>query len=142
MPVAPIRFHFSHSFSLPNRRQLKAVLHSLMMQEKVVFESLDYIFCDDDYLLRINRDFLNHDYLTDIISFNLGQEGRPVVGEIYISVERVKENAKEFAQGFLREMHRVVIHGALHLSGYGDGSPSETKTMRAKEEYYLKLLSA
>ncbi len=137
---APIRFHLLHPFGFPHRRQLKYLLHCLIEKEKTALQSLDYIFCNDVYLLQINRDFLHHDYLTDIISFDLSEAGNPVTGEIYISVERVKENARTFKQAFLKEMHRVIIHGALHLCGYGDKSKSEIQTMRAREEYYLELL--
>ncbi len=136
----PIRFHLLHPFYFPHRRKVKELLLALMHAEGKQFASLDYIFCSDEYLLQINREFLNHDYLTDIISFNLAPESDTIAGEIYISVERVKENAKEFKQLFFRELLRVILHGALHLSGYGDSSATEIKVMRAKEEEYLKML--
>jgi len=138
---SPVRFHILHAFPFPRRRELKDFLRTLMKMEGTKLESLDYIFCSDEYLLQINREFLEHDYLTDIISFDLCSPGQPVIGEIYISVERVRDNAKEFKQGFWNEMQRVIFHGALHLCGYSDKSATDSKTMRAKENHYIRLFN-
>lgn len=97
---------------------------------------INYIFCDDAYLLNINRQFLNHDTLTDIISFD-NSLGKQVNGEIYISEERVRENAKEFEQSFTDELHRVMIHGVLHYCGYKDKTKGEKDVMRAQEDIAL-----
>jgi rRNA maturation RNase YbeY len=98
---------------------------------------ISYVFCDDTYLLAINKEFLNHDTLTDVISFDysLGEE---IHGEIYISVERVAENATDFKVNFLDELHRVMIHGILHYCGFGDKTEREAVIMRAMEEEALK----
>jgi len=143
MPVksfpAAVRFHFlEQSLHPKERRRLKSFLLSIFKQERTAVQSLDYIFCSDTYLLEINQQFLQHNFFTDIISFNLAAENTPVAGEIYISLERVRENAEDLEQAFSTELHRVIFHGVLHLCGYKDKSTADTKKMRAKELYYLK----
>lgn len=101
---------------------------------------ITYIFCDDEYLNKINLEFLNHNTLTDIISFD-NRLGKQINGEIYISVERVRENAKIYKTNFKDELHRVMIHGILHFCGYNDKSDAETKIMRNKEEESLGRLT-
>lgn len=100
--------------------------------------SLTYIFCSDEYLLGINRQFLRHDYYTDIISFNLAAKKAPVEGEIYISLDRVKDNARQLKLPFKQELHRVIFHGALHLCGYKDKLRKDITLMRKMEDFYLK----
>lgn len=143
--TAPVRFHFLYPFSLPGRRQLRDMLRILIRKEKKTLESLDFIFCSDDYLLKINQDYLQHDAYTDIITFDMGDHNAGVLeritGEIYISVERVAENATAFKSSFLTELHRVMFHGVLHLCGYGDSTPAEKEKMRELESFYLKELS-
>jgi rRNA maturation RNase YbeY len=108
--------------------------------EKTKIESLDVIFCDDDYLHQLNVTHLNHDTLTDIITFDLTEPNQKAkTGELYISVTRVKENAKLFQTTFKRELHRVVFHGLLHLCGYKDKNKNDIVTMRSKEDHYLAL---
>jgi len=102
--------------------------------------SLDYIFVDDEYLLKINQEYLNHDTLTDIITFNLGDE-KQIEGEIYISSERVAENATKLNLPYALELNRVIIHGLLHLFGYNDHTSIEKALMRSKEDEYLSLLT-
>ena len=103
-------------------------------------ESLQYIFCSDEHLLQMNRDFLQHDYYTDIITFDLSPaKNDPTSGELYISVDRVKDNAINFDSSFERELHRVVFHGVLHLIGYKDKSEKDQKLMRKKEDQYLNI---
>lgn len=97
---------------------------------------MNYIFCSDTRLLEINKKFLNHDYYTDIISFDFS-EGVSTQAEVYISIDRVKENARGLGVSFKSELHRVVFHGALHLCGYGDKTKKARETMRKKEDYYL-----
>jgi len=102
-------------------------------------ENLGIILCDDDYLLSINITYLKHHYFTDIITFNLAEEhSKRISGEIYISSERVKENARIFNSSYQKELHRVIFHGILHLCGYKDKSKNEKARMRAREDHYLK----
>ena len=100
---------------------------------------LNYIFCSDKELLRINQEFLGHDFYTDIVTFELSETPGKIQGEIYISIDRVKENAKKLGVSFKSELHRVIFHGALHLCGYGDKTKSEKEEMRETEDYYLEL---
>jgi rRNA maturation RNase YbeY len=100
---------------------------------------LVYVFCNDDYLIEKNIQFLRHDTLTDVITFDYCNEGI-ISGDILISTERVKENALKYEVDFLTELHRVMVHGLLHLLGYKDKSESDTALMREKENYYLKLI--
>jgi len=101
---------------------------------------LNFIFCSDDYLYKLNIEYLNHDTLTDIITFDLSEIEDEISGEIYISIERVKENSGKFNVSFYEELHRVIIHGILHLAGYNDKTPDEVSLMRKKEDYCLSLL--
>ncbi len=135
-----IRFHFQTPCSLANRTLLKQFLSQIPKREKKAIAALDFIFCDDDYLHQLNVTHLNHDTLTDIITFDLTQVGeKRKTGELYISVQRVKDNAKDFNTTFKRELHRVVFHGVLHLCGYKDKSKKDSIIMRSKEEEYLTL---
>jgi rRNA maturation RNase YbeY len=109
-------------------------------EEHVAFQSVSYIFCTDDFLLKLNQEYLKHDTLTDILTFTLSGSSLPVVSEIYISVERVLENSSDLKIPFTTELNRVMIHGILHLCGYNDHTPEEKKTMRKKEDYYLSFL--
>jgi rRNA maturation RNase YbeY len=123
--------------SLTNRSQLKKYVKSIFKKEGKKLEYVNYIFCTDKALLEINRQFLLHDFYTDIITFNLS-ESNAIQAEIYISVERVKENAFELGISFKSEIRRVIFHGVLHLCGYKDKSKAEKHKMRGKEESYLK----
>ncbi|MEO7312045.1 MAG: rRNA maturation RNase YbeY [Chitinophagaceae bacterium] len=117
---------------------LKRFIPEIFRLEGKPMESLQYVFCSDAYLLGINQTFLKHDNYTDIITFDLSDTGG-TVGEIYISIERVKENAKQFTVPFQQEIQRILFHGALHLCGYRDKKKSEIASMRYKEETYLRL---
>ena len=135
-----IQFHFQQAgFHLSDRTLLKSFINQLFKAEKRKLEDLQYIFCTDRYLLTINRQFLQHDFYTDIISFDLSEKGQAVKGEIYISIDRVRENAVQFKSSFKRELHRVLFHGALHLCGYKDKTLQEQQLMRKMEEKYLLL---
>jgi rRNA maturation RNase YbeY len=125
--------------SLKDRQILKSTLTALFKKEGKKLAELRYIFVSDERLLEINREFLRHDFYTDIITFPLSVPRQPIVGEIYISVDRVKENARDFGSTIKKELHRVILHGALHLCGYGDKTPREEKKMRQMEEKYLHL---
>lgn len=125
-------------FTLKNRKGLKEFIRTVFLTEKKQLISLQFIFCSDAYLLDINRQFLQHDYYTDIITFNLGTE-KKIEGEVYISIERVRENAKIMKTSIKEELHRVIFHGVLHLCGYKDKLKREVVTMRNKEDRLLQL---
>ncbi len=125
---------------LKNKLFLKAFLSSIFEKEGYEFESISYIFCTDDYLLKLNQEYLKHDTLTDIITFTLSGLSLPIISEIYISIERVKENADSLQVKFKNELHRVMIHGILHLCGYSDHTMKLKSEMRAKEDYYLSKM--
>ena len=131
-----IRFISETKFQLNNKRNLKKMLHSLASAEAKTIGNLNYIFVDDDQILKINQQYLEHDYYTDIISFDYS-EGDIVSGDIYISVDTVLTNADEFKQPFGKEIHRIVFHGILHLCGYKDKKPADKKLMTQKDDYYL-----
>lgn len=133
-----IYFFFQSPASLQQRTRLKEFIESIFRKENKKLQSLNYIFCTDEELLEINRQYLQHDFYTDIISFELSSKRSPVEGEIYISIDRVKDNARSLHQSFYIELHRVIFHGALHLCGYKDKRKSEIKKMREMETYYLK----
>ena len=134
-----IRFHFLSEVTLRDRARLKTFLPTLFRREKKRLAELQYIFCSDDYLLEINKQYLKHNYYTDIITFDLSEQGQPINAEIYISVDRVRDNARSFGNSLKNELHRVVFHGALHLCGYRDKSQQEEKLMRQMEDQYLRL---
>ena len=133
-----VKFHAQHPFSFNEKKKLKEAVAALMDEEGKAFESLDYIFCSDEYLLEINQAYLKHDDLTDIITFDLSDSPGVIKGEIYISVERVLDNALLFNTSFRDELARVVFHGALHLCGYKDKGKKDQAVMRHKEDYYLE----
>ena len=139
MTIPIIQFNFLEPVSLKDRTRLKQFLVSLFKKEGKKLGELQYIFCSDDYLLDINRQYLNHDFYTDIITFDLSQKGQSINAEIYISVDRVKDNAQEYNSSLKKELHRVIFHGALHLCGYKDKTPAQEKEMRQMEEKYLTL---
>ena len=133
-----IRFHFEHqSFYFPHRIVLKNFLLILFKKEGFKVKAINYVFCTDRYLLQLNQTYLKHNTYTDIITFGLSEKNQPLIADIYISVERVKENALLFQTSFLKELHRIIFHGALHLCGYKDKRESDVKMMRFKEDYYL-----
>ncbi len=122
--------------NLANRTKLKKYIQLIFKKEGKRLESINYIFCSDKALLEINRQYLNHDFFTDIITFDLSESNK-VRAEIYISVDRVKENALDLGVSIKSELHRVIFHGVLHLCGYKDKNSLEKEKMRAKEEFYL-----
>lgn len=135
----PVSFHFLIRFTLPRRNELRLFLADLFRREEQQLGELTYIFCDDEYLLDLNRKFLKHDFYTDILSFpSSPAENKKVSGEIYISVDRVRENARDLGNSFNKEIHRVIFHGALHLCHYKDKTKKEQDQMRSKENEYLK----
>ena len=137
-----IHFHYQVApFYFPARTEIKIFLAAIFRKEKRKLKGLSYVFCTDNFLLGLNQQFLQHDTLTDIISFELSPKDQDVEGEIYISIDRIRENATTFRSGFLNELHRVMIHGALHLCGYKDKSKKEQVLMRSMEDKYLGLLN-
>ncbi|WP_462253731.1 rRNA maturation RNase YbeY [Ferruginibacter sp.] len=134
----PIQFFFLQDKSiLKNRAGLKAFLPKIFRQNKKQLSNLTYIFCSDDYLLSINKAHLQHDFYTDIITFDLSEIPRQITGEIYISTDRVRENAATLGVSIKEELHRVIFHGALHLCGYRDKSARDEKGMRDAENHLL-----
>jgi len=134
-----ISFHNADKvFNFKNKKQLKLSIKALFEKEGKVLSSLNYIFCSDEYLLQINKDFLQHDYYTDIITFPLSEKGMPIEAELYISLDRIKDNAKANTTSTREETLRVIFHGALHLCGYKDKHRKDIATMRAKEAEYIK----
>ena len=130
------------TFLFPNKTGLKHFIELLFKKEKKPLLELTYVFCSDEYLLDINRNFLQHDYYTDIITFDLSENSTQTIGEVYVSLDRIKDNAKELKTTLKDETLRVLFHGALHLCGYKDKSKTDIATMRKKEEYYINLFRA
>jgi rRNA maturation RNase YbeY len=127
------------SSSIGRRRPAKEQIKTLIEMENKELGNVSFIFCTDDFLLDINKKYLEHDYYTDVITFDY-TAGNTVSGDIFISVERVEENAGKFEVSFNHELSRVMYHGLLHLCGYGDKSDDEERTMKEKEDFYLKTL--
>lgn len=125
------------SLRLGQSTRLKQFIAALFKNEGRSVDKLQYIFCTDEFLLSLNQQFLQHDTYTDIITFDLSESPQKISGEIYISTERVKENAQKFKVAFEKELHRVVFHGALHLCGYKDKTARDRVLMRQKEDQYL-----
>ena len=121
------------------RSIMKALLAELFKKEKTAFDTIQFILVSDEALLQVNRSYLQHDYYTDIITFDLSMLGSPKVSDIYISLDRVEENAKDYNATRLNELRRVMIHGCLHLCGYKDKLKTDQAKMREREDYYLRL---
>ena len=136
-PGSPVQFHFQKSCPLPYRRTLKNFVVSIFKKEKQRLQELNIIFCADEYLLTLNRQYLKHDFYTDILSFPLSSPGEPLRGEIYISIDRVRENAKTMGSFLTEELHRVIFHGILHFCGYKDKTLGDIRKMRILEDKYL-----
>ena len=134
-----ISFNYETDFILERKNELSEWLSSVINAEGFKEGDINYIFCDDNYLLKLNVEYLKHDTLTDIISFDYTL-GKMINGDIYISIERVTENAQEFNVSLAEELRRVMVHGILHYCGYNDKSASEVKQMRAMENHYLAKL--
>ena len=126
------------ALSLPAKTELKSFIENLFKKEKTQLATINYIFCSDKYLLSINQQFLNHDYYTDIITFGLHDKGTPVVAEVYISVDRVRDNARNLRTTIKEELLRVIFHGALHFCGYKDKKPKDAELMREMENKWIK----
>ncbi len=127
---------------IENKEALKAFLVSVFNKEQTQFERVSYIFCKDQYLLALNQKYLNHNTLTDILTFTLSGLSLPIISEIYISVERVKENAATLKTLYQTELTRVMVHGILHLCGYADNTPQKKSLMGKKEDVHLSQLDS
>lgn len=136
--MAKINFHKADiRFRLFQPRKIQEHILRLFHEEQQALSKIDFIFCSDEYLLEINKNFLQHDYYTDIITFDLSEQPREIIGEVYISIDRVKENASLHQSTFEQELLRVIFHGCLHLCGYGDKKKREITIMREKEDENL-----
>lgn len=131
-----INFNYETDFLLADEDAISSWISNVISEEGCILEEISYIFCDDDYLHKINVEFLQHDDLTDIISFDYSI-GKHIQGDIFISLERVVDNAKDFNVSFEEELHRVIVHGVLHYCGYKDKTDEDAKVMRKMENYYL-----
>ncbi len=135
-----IRFHFTNSFTLKNKRKIKNWLKDTIVNEKKKVGDINYIFCSKEYLKKMNNDYLSKNYETDVISFDFSNDNK-ISGDIYISSETVKKNSIIFNVCFNNELKRVMVHGLLHLLNYNDKSKQELKIMREKENFYINLNS-
>lgn len=141
MSKASINFFTEDTnYSLKNKRKLKDWIASAITAEGYTLQELNFILCSDAYLLRMNQDYLQHDTYTDVITFDNSDALKTIVGDIFISVERVQENAKEIKVSTMDELCRVMIHGTLHLLGYKDKTKAAKISMTAKEDHYLSVL--
>ncbi|WP_312174705.1 rRNA maturation RNase YbeY [Chryseobacterium sp.] len=118
----------------------KKWLEEIILSENKKLGEINYIFCNDEYLLKVNQDYLQHDYYTDIITFDY-VKGRTISGEIFVSLQRISDNASTLSKDYEEELRRVLAHGVLHLSGYKDKSEEEEQLMRSKEDFYLAKYS-
>ena len=131
-----INYFFENTDSKNIHPKTSEWLENLIISENKKPGDINYIFCDDDYLLKVNQDFLDHDYYTDIITFDY-VKGKTISGDIFVSLPRILENASILSQDFEKEFNRVLAHGILHLCGYKDKTEEEQIQMRAKEDFYL-----
>ncbi|MBG6112147.1 rRNA maturation RNase YbeY [Flavobacterium sp. CG_9.10] len=133
-----INFNYETDFNLENEEAIAAWLSNVIVSENKKEGEINYIFCDDEYLHKINLEYLNHDTLTDIISFDYTM-GDELSGDVFVSIERVKDNAKDFNVAFEEELKRVLVHGVLHYCGYKDKGEAEELLMRSKEDEKIAL---
>ena len=135
-----IGFNYETKFKLEDEDKISSWIVNAIQTENRKEGEINYVFCDDDYLLKLNVEFLDHDTLTDIISFDYSV-GNELHGDIFISIERVIDNAKDLDLSFIDELMRVIVHGVLHYCGYKDKTDEDAKLMRKKEDYYLNLIA-
>jgi rRNA maturation RNase YbeY len=133
-----IDFNYEAEFSIDKEASISSWISNVISDEGYKEGEINYVFCDDAYLHKLNVEFLDHDTLTDIISFDYTM-GKLVSGDIFISIERVKDNAVDFGVSFEDELHRVIVHGILHYCGYKDKTDDDAKVMRTKENHYLSM---
>ena len=133
-----INYNYESDFELPNETEVSSWLSKVILSESKSEGEINYIFCDDEYLLQINQQYLKHDTLTDVISFDYSL-GNELSGDIFISIERVEDNAKDYKVPFAEELNRVMLHGILHYCGFKDKTEADEQFMRNKEEEKLKM---
>ncbi len=126
--------------ALKNKERLKEFLISILSEEGQPVKQITFIFCKDEFLLKLNKKYLHHNTFTDILTFTLSGEKTLLIAEIYISVERVRENSGTYGIPYLHELHRVMIHGLLHLCGYSDHNTELKALMRSREDFYLEKM--
>ena len=134
-----ISFNYETDFELENEAQYEDWISRIIESEGFDEGEINYIFCDDDYLLKVNQDYLDHDYYTDIITFDY-VKGKTISGDIFVSLPRILDNASTLSQNFESEFNRVLAHGILHLCGYKDKTEEEKSQMRAKEDFYINQI--
>jgi len=140
MAINTVHFYFENvHLTLKERGDLKGFINNLIIKEKRKLNKLNYIFCSDQALLRINRKYLGHNFYTDVVTFDLSSSPKEILADIYISVARIKENAKNLQIPIKEELHRVMFHGLLHLCGYNDKTEHQKKLMRKMEDFYTTL---
>lgn len=133
-----INFYFDNIDTLEIQPEISSWLENIIIKEGKKLGKIDYIFCDDNQLLQVNKDFLQHDYYTDIITFDY-VKGKTISGDIFVSLPRISDNASSLFKNFEEEFKRVLAHGILHLCGYKDKTEAEQKEMRNKEDFYLNI---
>lgn len=133
-----LTFQFQKPTRIPERKRLREFILDLLSKHNRKAGQITFVFCSDDYLLTLNKEYLQHDYYTDIITFDLSPPGDQLDAEIYISVDRVKDNSTLQGVSYQLELHRVIFHGILHLLGFKDKSPAQRKDMRKQEDFLLK----
>jgi rRNA maturation RNase YbeY len=134
-------FNTGLKFSFSKRNKFRSFLQKIAQQEGKKLVSINYIFCSDQELLKLNKQFLNHDFYTDILTFNLSDSKKELLAEIFISIPRIKENARTLRQSFQMELYRVMVHGLLHLCSYDDKTQMQIKRIRMAEDKYLQIFT-
>jgi len=143
MSKPPINFFSEEiNYTLKHKTKVRTWIKEVIETEGYQLEELSFIFCSDEYLLAINQQYLKHDTYTDVITFDHSDELKMVSGDIFISIDRIRENAREFKRNFMDELCRVMVHGTLHLLGYKDKGKAAKTTMTTKEDHYLSALAA
>lgn len=133
-----IQYFFENTDEITIPENTSEWIETIILSEEKKIGEINYIFCDDEYLLKVNQDYLQHDYYTDIITFDY-VKGKTIAGDIFVSLQRISDNANIHQKQFENEFLRVIAHGILHLCGYKDKTESEEKLMRSKEDYYLNM---
>tara|TARA_B110000263_G_scaffold215327_1_gene200251 strand:+ start:414 stop:875 length:462 start_codon:yes stop_codon:yes gene_type:complete len=134
-------FSENKNFKISNKKEIRALLKKICKKENKKISFINYVFCSDNRLLEINKKYLNHTSLTDVVTFDFSTNKKNIEGDVYISIDRVKENAKKYKETFKKELLRIIIHGLLHLIGFLDKTKEEKNTMTLKENEYLSLYS-
>lgn len=140
MPAKIYFFEEEIDFKIKNKKNIRSWIQQTILAENYILKEINFIFCSDAYLLKINQDYLQHDTYTDIITFDNSETEKEIIGDIFISIERVSENAQIYGIPMVQELNRIIIHGTLHLLGYKDKTAKDKKLMTDKENFYLLTL--